>query len=147
MLRERMGKDSLLVAPQAMTNSATVTANLDTRTGPGGSKADYATIRIALASEINTNAIGPTLSVLESDDTVVTNFATVTADRTAEDITSAKEVTYGVDLRGRKRYLRLSVTTETTTNDNVTVSAVATLNRLGQGPQGTTDAGDVVVLV
>ena len=140
-MQERLVTDSLLIAPQAMTNSATVTANLDT-TG-----AAYATIRVALASEINTNAVGPTLSLLESDDTVVTNFATVTADRSSEDITSAKEVTYGVDLRGRKRYLRLSVSTDTTTNDNVTLAAVATLSRKTEGPAGTTGAGDVVVYV
>lgn len=141
MLRERDRTDSLLIAPQAMTNTATVTANLDCL------GADYATIVIALASEINTNAVGPTLSLLASDDTVVTNFATVTADRTAEDITAAKQVTYGVDLRGQKRYLRLSVTTATATNDNVTVSAIASLSRKDIGPSGTTGAGDVVVYV
>ena len=138
---ERLVTDSLLLAPQAMTNSATVTANLDCK------GAAAATIRIGLAAELNTNAIGPTISLLESDDTVVTNFATVTADRTAEDITSAKEITYSVDLRGRKRYLRLSVTTETTTNDNVTVASIATLSRQTERPAGTTNAGDVVVHV
>lgn len=140
-LHDRNVTDSLLVAPQAMTNSATVTANLDC------AGAAYATIRIALASEINTNAVGPTLSLLSSDDTVVTNFATVVADRAAEDITTAKEVTYGVDLRGQKRYLRLSVSTDTTTNDDLTVAAVATLSRQTEEPSGTTDAGDVVVYV
>lgn len=135
-LQPRLDADSVLVAPQAMTNSATVTANLDTL------GASYATIRIALASEINTNAIGPTLSLLGSDDTVVTNFATVVADRTAEDITDAASVSYGVDLRGQKRYLRLSVTTETTTNDDVTVGAVATLSR-----QHESGGSDVTVYV
>jgi hypothetical protein len=139
MLPERQVTDSLLIAPQAMTNSATVTANIDTL----GSS--YATIRVALASEINTNAVGPTLSLLQSDDTVASNFATVVANRTAEDITTAKEVTYGIDLRGKKRYLRLSVTTATTTNDNVTLASITTLSELEQRPNGTTDAGDVVV--
>ena len=139
MLPERQVTDSLLIAPQAMTNSATVTANIDTL----GSS--YATIRVALASEINTNAVGPTLSLLQSDDTVASNFATVVANRTAEDITAAKEVTYGIDLRGKKRYLRLSVTTATTTNDDVTLASITTLSELEQRPNGTTDAGDVVV--
>lgn len=137
-VHELTGVDTLLIAPQAMTNSATVTANLDCDRG------DYAVIRIALASEINTNAVGPTLSLLTSDDTVVTNFATITADRSAEDITAAKELKYAVDLRGQKRYLRLSVTTGTTTNDNVTVSAIATVGRQGEGPLPST-AADVVV--
>ena len=135
-LPQRLDADSVLLAPQAMTNSATVTANFDTL------GASYATVRVALASAINTNAIGPTLSLLESDDTVVTNFATVTADRSAEDITDAASVSYGVDLRGRKRYLRLSVSTETTTNDNVTVSAVGTLSR-----QHESGGSDVTVYV
>ena len=139
MIHARLGTDSLLVAPQAMTNSATVTANLDTL------GANYATIRVALASEINTNGVGPTLSLLQSDDTVVTNFATVVADRSAEAIVAAKEVTYGVDLRGKKRYLRLSVTTATATNDDVTFAAIATLSRKDESPAGTTGAGDVVV--
>lgn len=138
--------DELLLAPQAMTNSATVTANLDVN-----GRGSYATIRVALASEINTNAVGPTISLLESDDTVVTNFATITADRTSEDITNAKSVTYHVDLRGRKRYLRLSVSTATTTNDNVTVAAVGTVSHMKSGPSSetemtgnTTDAAVVV---
>ncbi len=141
MIADRNVTDSLLIAPQAMTNSATVTANVDCQ------GAAYATIRISLASEINTNAVGPTLSLLTSDDTVVTNFATIVADRAAEDITAAKVVTYGVDLRGQKRYLRLSVSTDTTTNDDVTVSATTTLGRKVIGPAGTTDAGDAVVYV
>jgi hypothetical protein len=135
-LQPRLDADSVLIAPQAMTNSATVTANLDTL------GASYATIRIALASEINTNAVGPTLSLLESDDTVATNFATVVADRSSEDITDAASVSYGVDLRGRKRYLRVSCTTATATNDDVTVSAVATLSR-----QHESGGSDVTVYV
>ena len=91
-LHDRLVTDSIVIAPVAKTNSATATGNLDCL------GAAYATIRIALASEINTNAVGPTLSLLESDDTVVTNFATITADRTAEAIVTAKEVTYGVDM-------------------------------------------------
>ena len=128
-----------MLAPQAMTNSATVTANLDTK-GSG-----HATIRIALAAEINTNAVGPTIALSESDDTVVTNFGTVVATRTAEAIVAAKEVRYEVDMKGRKRYLRLAVTTGTTTNDNVTVSVIATKTRNSEDPNSTTDMADVVV--
>ncbi len=143
MIEATKGKDSLLIAPQAMTNSATVTANLDTL------GADFATIRIGFASEINTNAVGPTLSLLTSDDTEVTNFATITADRSAEAIVSAKPVVYHVDMLTHKRYLRLSVTTATTTNDNVTFGAIASLTRTGEKPASTADmvaSGGVVVL-
>jgi hypothetical protein len=140
MLQERAVNDSLLISPRSMTNSATTTANLDTK------GANYATIRVAFASEINTNAVGPTLVLSESDDTVVTNFSTLST-RSAEDLTAARELHYGVDLRGRKRYLRLAVTTATTTNDNVTLSAIATLSDLQNAPSGTTGVADAVVFI
>ncbi len=140
MIHVQAMKPTILIGSQGMTNSATVTANFDTIDGTTGTKGDYATILLNLGSEINTNAIGPTLSILESDDTVVTNFATITADRSAEDITGAVPGIYNIDLRGRKRYLRLSVTTETTTNDNVEVGAVGLLSRNKQDPSSATEA-------
>lgn len=140
MIKERLVTDSLLIAPKAQTSSATTTANLDTK-GAG-----YATIRVALASAINTNAVGPTLVLSESDDTVVTNFSAIST-RTAESITAAKTIHYGIDLRGRKRHLRLAVTTATATNDNITFSAVATLTDLENAPNGTTSVSDVAVFL
>jgi hypothetical protein len=139
MIIERMVNDTLMIAPVAMTNTATQTANLDT------SGAGYCTIRVCLASAINTNAVGPTLSLKQSDDTVVTNFATVVADLTAVSIAAKREVLYGVDLRGKKRYLRISCTTATATNDNVTVAVVGTLSKLENGPNGTSGVADQVV--
>lgn len=140
MIQERLVNDSLLISPRAMTNSATTTANLDTK------GANYATIRVAFASELNTNAVGPTLVLSESDDTVVSNFATLDT-QAAVDLTAARELLYGVDLRGRKRYLRIAVSTATATNDNVTVAAVATLSDLQDAPNGTTGVADQVVFV
>ena len=146
MLHAQDIRDVLVLAPQAMTNSATATANLD-RMDSSGRMADYATITIGLASEINTNAVGPLLSVLDSDTTDSTNFATITADRTAEAIVTAKIVEYHIDCRARKRYLRLSVSTDTTTNDNVTVCAVGKLSRLRTSPASTSDIADAVVIL
>ena len=140
MIKERLVNDSLLIAPKAQTNSATTTANLDT-VGAG-----YATIRVAFASELNTNAVGPTLVLSHSDDTVVTNFATLDT-QTALDLTAAKEVLYGVDLKGKKRYLRLAVTTATATNDNLTFSAIATLSDLEDAPNGTTSVAGTTVFI
>lgn len=116
-----------LLAPASQTNSATRTANLDCL------GADYATIQINLASAINTNAVGPTLQLSESDDTVVTNFATFNSsfNTSATSIAVARQVVYRVDTRSRKRYLRLSLTTATATNDNVTAGVTAILDRLG----------------
>lgn len=127
----RMIKHSQLIVSRAITNNATATANLDTL------GAEYATITVNISSEANTNAVGPTISLLEADTTDVSNFATVTADITG-DAVSAKPIVYGVDLRGRKRYLRLSISAPTATNDNITASADATLMRLSNGPAGTT---------
>lgn len=131
MLPFRQVTHSQLIASRAVTNNATATANLDTN------GADYATIVVNISSEANTNAVGPTISLLESDDTTASNFATVTADITG-DAVAAKPIVYGVDLRGRKRYLRISISSATATNDNFTASADAILSRLKQGPAGTT---------
>jgi hypothetical protein len=131
MLPFRNITHSQLIAARAVTNNATATANLDTV------GADYATIIVNISSEANTNAVGPTISLLESDDTTASNFATVTAIITG-DAVAAKPIVYGVDLRGRKRYLRLSISSATATNDNFTASAEAILSRLSQGPVGTT---------
>lgn len=140
MLQERLVNDSLLIAPKSQTNSQTTTANLDTK------GANYATIRVAFASELNTNAVGPTLVLSHSDDTEATNFVALNT-QTGLDLTDAREVHYGVDLRGKKRYLRLAVTTATATNDNVTFSAIATLSDLENAPNGTTSVADTVVFV
>ena len=140
MIQERLVNDSILIAPRALTNNATATANLDTK------GAAYATIRVACSSEVNTNAVGPTLVLSESDDTVVSNFATLDT-QTAVDLTAAREIHYGVDLRGRKRYLRIAVSTPTATNDHIVVSAVGTLSKLENAPNGTTSVADTAVFV
>ena len=131
MLPFRNIKHSQLVVSRALASNATATANLDCN------GADYATIVVNISSEANTNAVGPTISLLESDDTTASNFATVTADITG-DVVAAKPIVYGVDLRGRKRYLRLSVSSATASNDNLVISADAILSRVSQAPAGTT---------
>lgn len=136
--------EHVLLASASQTNSQTRTANLDCR------GAAYATIRMNFASELNTNAVGPAIAILESDDTTATNFATFHADmsRTAEDLTAAKQLVFKLDLRARKRYLRLRVTTDTTTNDNVTMGASATLSRKAIEPASEADqAGDTNTVV
>lgn len=139
------GQEEIVLAPRAMTNSATHSAIFDTF------GASYATVRVLLSSEINTNAIGPTLSLLSSDVDAATSYVTVIADRTAENIVAAKSVTYHVDKRSNGRYLKLQIDSETTTNDDVTVSASGTLTRLSEEPAGASDMGnstnEVVVIV
>ena len=121
-------KISVMLASASQTNSATRTANLDTI------GADYATIVINLASAINTNAVGPTIQILESDNTTATNFATFNsnANLTAHSIVNSHNLVFHCDTKSRKRYLRISLVTATATNDNVTSGAIALLSRVEQ---------------
>ncbi len=143
MINAQRGVDAVMLAPQAYGGGdAAITANLDTNGH------QYATIRLTFASEVNTDAIGPTISVLESDDTVVTIFTTVVADRTAEDLTAARALTYHIDLRGRRRFLRLSVLAAThTTNDDIVVGAESTLTRMREAPNAASAMADAAVIV
>ena len=123
-IEAQTGVDTVLITPQSVTDGATVTANLDCRDGA------YASIRVNCSAEEGTNATNASLSVLESDDTVVTNFATVVANR-SEDLTTAHEVRCEVDMKTRKRYLRLSVTSGT--GSNATFGAIGTVWRNVRG--------------
>ena len=117
-----------------ITNSSTTTANFDTI------GASFATITINLSAVATTaSGTGPTISILEADDTNATSFAAITADRADEALTIPKTVVYHVDLRGRKRYLRLSLTSQTTadTHGDHTMSINGMLHYLGDGPSST----------
>jgi hypothetical protein len=118
------------LASQLVTDGATVTANVDMR----GYNA--ATILVNLSIEETTHAANSTLSLLSCDTTVVTNFATVVANKSL-DLTAAKQHRYEVDNLGGKRYLRLSFTAGTTTGGNVMVGAIV-LKARGDGPASTT---------
>jgi len=98
------------------------TANLDT------AGANYATIRFNIGVEANTNSTNVAIQLSESDDTQVTNFATFNAsyNRTVDN-TAATIATNHVDLRGRKRYLRIAITPDTTTNGAIISAASATI--------------------
>jgi hypothetical protein len=117
----QLGTKSVLFTPTAAATTAR-TANLDCQ------DANYATIDVMLGVEVNTNATNVILSLSESDDTVVSNFATFNAssNRTVDNTTATIATTH-IDLEGRKRYLRMSATPDTTTNGAVTISMVATL--------------------
>lgn len=120
-MKPTLGTDSLLLTPLAAATTER-TANLDCQ------GAHYATIRVALGAELNTNSTNVVLSLLESDDTTASNFATFNAafNRTVDN-TAATVATCHVDLEGRKRYLRIKVTPDTTTNGPVTSSVSATV--------------------
>lgn len=131
--------DSVLLAPVTAATTAR-TANLDCQ------DANYATIRVVLGAEANTNSTNVTIQLSESDDTVATNFATFDADfnRTVDN-TSGVVATNHIDLDGRKRYIKLTVTPDTTTNGAVISSAVATLCKSVKSGTAS-DYGDDVVI-
>ena len=113
--------ESVMLAP-ITASTAERTANLDCQ------DANYATVRVVLGAEANTNSTNVAIVLSESDDTVVTNFATFDSsiDRTIDNTAGVVGVTH-VDLNGRKRYLRLTLTPDTTTNGAVLSAATAAL--------------------
>lgn len=132
--------DSVLLAPSASAATTARTANLDCQ------GANYATIRLTLGAELNTNSTNVAVQLLESDDTTATNFATFNAsyNRTVDN-TTATVATFHVDLEGRKRYLRLVVTPDTTTNGVVVSSASASVMKDVISESATMLGPDVVV--
>lgn len=99
--------------------------------------ADYCTIALPMNIEVNTNAIGPTIVISEGDTT--SSFATWSSSctLTAHGLETAHQVLFEIDTSTRKRYLKLLITAETTTNDHVTAAAVSILSRRGINPAGT----------
>jgi len=120
--------DSVLFAG---TTAATVTmgANLDCQ------DAMFALIAVTVSAEANTNGGNVVASILESDDTTASNFATFDADHERTiDNTAAAIATFAVDMRGRKRYLRFLATPDTTaSNGAVIVSASGHLLKIHDG--------------
>ena len=115
----QLGTDSVLFTPTAAATTAR-TASLDC------AGANYATIRVMLGVEVNTNATNVILSLSEGDDTNTYTTFNADANRTVDN-TAATIATTHVDLEGRKRYLKMTATPDTTTNGAVTVAMTATL--------------------
>jgi hypothetical protein len=113
--------------------------------------ADYAVIRVVQSASAGTNG-GCSISLLhaDSDPTQATQFATITADLTAQ-ATTSHEALYFVDLKSKKRYGKVILTPTTNTNDSIITSAHLTLGRLEQAPTGTAamvaTTNDVVSIV
>lgn len=127
-----------VLAPIAAATTAR-TASIDTQ------GADYASIVFHVGVEVNTNSTNVALNLKESDTDAATAYVTfnsafsVTADNTA-----ATVQVFNVDLKGRKRYLQVSVTPDTTTNGAVISSCVSELVKEVSGANSA-NAGQVVV--
>jgi hypothetical protein len=79
---------------------------------------------------LNTNATAVLLNLKESDTTVATTFATFNAVYALSATNTAAMVSVlNVELKGRKRYLQVSVTPDTTTNGSVTSAVLGELKK------------------
>jgi hypothetical protein len=116
------------------------TANLDI------SDANYATIRVVLGAELNTNSTNVAIQLSESDDNVASNFATfdATFNRTVDNTTGTVATSH-IDCEGRKKLIKLTVTPDTTTNGVVISGAVASLVKSVQSGTDSDYGPDVVV--
>ncbi len=110
-----------MVASRALSGGSTVTANQDCK------GYDYCSIIVNLAAQTTASMTAlPVVSLLESDDTTASNFATYVADKgTIASI--ARDYVYHIDMRGRKRYQRISVTAVAAGTDGSTVVGVASI--------------------
>jgi len=139
MKKQQSAVYSVLLAPDASATTVR-TANLDCQ------GADYASILLSVSAELNTNSTNVVCTLLESDDTVASNFATFnSANAVTVDNTSAAVHAWHVDLKARKRYLRVSATPDTTTNGVVLVSAVGQLEKEVKNASNSDNATSVSV--
>ena len=126
-------KSDVAITPVSTTNAATASGNVDTL------GFDWMTLDVFMTTSNNVTNNPSVLKLTESDDTVVTNFAAIaalTGDGAGRRFTIPNAVTAGdwavkfnVDLRGRKRYLKLSVSP-------VTTQIIAAVANLGRGRRG-----------
>jgi hypothetical protein len=129
----------LAINQLSTTNAATASGNIDTL------GYDRAEIDVIATSSNDTTNNPSVLKISESNDTVVTNFADVSGAVGDTDFTipaaytntaSDFKVKFNIDLRNRKRYLKVSVSPVTTQ----IISAVANLSIGDEGPTSATDA-------
>jgi len=136
-------KSTVLLVPATVTHGATATANLDCL------DAGSAEIMVTLGALAGAGTAPSSIKIFESDNTVVTNFAEITALSTGAAAVGASEsVRFFVDRSNgnRKRYLRLEVTVPAgSTNSNIPVAAVGFLDKLDEAPSGTSEYGSNVV--
>lgn len=131
---------TLLLAPATAATSAR-TAAFDTRGGK------YASIEIVLGAKANTNSTNLTLQLAEAEAATGTWVTFNSAFNVTQDATTNGAVgVYHLDLKGRQRYLRLTVTPDThTTNGVIISSAVGILDPEFRNPANSSNASFVVV--
>jgi len=137
-------KSVVVINDSGVTNAETATGNIDTL------GYEWMTLDVMMTTSDDTTNNPSTLKLSQSDDTVASNFADITKFKgdDADGFTIPAAVTSGnwiakfnVDLRGLKRYLKLSVAPVTTQG----VHAVANLGMADEAPVSAAD--DVKVIV
>lgn len=130
----RSTKAVVAINQASTTNGATASGNIDTL---GYDEANIDVIMTTSNAATNNPSV---LKLSESDDTVVTNFANISGFVGDTDFTIANAVTdtnsiwvakFKVDLTGRKRYLKVSVTPLTTQ----VITAIGNLSRPDTSPE------------
>jgi hypothetical protein len=134
MLNAQNGVTKAVISPVSRTAGHTQVGFIDTM------GADYVKVDVNVSDIATTgtaSATGGSISIGEADDTNVSNATTIVADRTA--LKYARNVTYLVDTKTKKRYVHVTFTAGTAgvSNETQLVSAVATLGRLEQAPSAT----------
>lgn len=131
-------KQVIAINQASTTNAATATGNIDTL---GYDQLDVDIITTTSNDTTNNPSV---LKLSESDDTVVTNFADISGAVGDTDFTIAAAVTSGnwgakfrVALKGRKRYIKVSVSPVTTQ----VITAIGNLSRAEQSPESASNAG------
>jgi ApbE superfamily uncharacterized protein (UPF0280 family) len=123
-----------IISPVSRTAGHTQVGYIDTM------GADYVKLDVNV-SDIATvgtaSATGGSISIGEADDTNVSNATTIVADRTA--LKYARNVTYLVDTKSKKRYVHVTFTAGTAgvSNETQLVSVVGATSRLEQSPTST----------
>ena len=134
--------DTILIDNTAMSHGSTHTANFDC------AAADSATIRVLVSVlDGGSNGAGPTIALTNSDTTAA--GSTIAANQSnVAGTNAAKELRYEVDMRARKRYLRIAITPDTNdTNDAFTATVLGSLTRNDADPVSTTAMGDDTVVI
>lgn len=130
-------KQVIAVNQASTTNAGTASGNIDTL------GYDYLEIDVITTTSDDTTNNPSVLKLSESDDTVVTNFANISGAVGDTDFTIPNAVTsgdwgvkFGVDLRARKRYIKVSVSPLTTQS----ITVIGNLSKGDEGPNSAADA-------
>ena len=143
-----LSKQVTMINQASTTNAATASGNVDTL-GFGGGRLK---ISVLMATSNDTTNNPSVFKLSECDTTVVTDFAnisgtvgdtdwTIPTSETAATNTPAQYM-FDVDLRGRKRYIKISISPVTTQ----VITAIANLYRGDEDPVSATEAGVAAVI-